>query len=114
MATSSIGSLLKAQLTKYSPAVNEGLSRPQPKFVHQMLYGVQAAQDVKLSAIARSLQENIAFIKTEDRLSRNLGGGKPFDQGAGLYERIYGTAGGGGWCGRLHGQARHLDDGPRR
>jgi hypothetical protein len=37
-----------------------------------MLYGIQATQDVKLSVIARSLQENIALIKTEDRLSRNL------------------------------------------
>jgi hypothetical protein len=37
-----------------------------------MLYGIQATQDVKLSAIARSLQEKIALIKTEDRLSRNL------------------------------------------
>jgi hypothetical protein len=63
---------LKAQLTKFSLTVSEGLTRPQRKFVHQMLYGIQATQDVKLSAIARSLQEKIALIKTEDRLSRNL------------------------------------------
>ncbi len=37
-----------------------------------MLYGIQASQDVKLSNIGRSLQEDIALIKTEDRLSRNL------------------------------------------
>jgi hypothetical protein len=73
MPASSIGSRLKAQLTKYALAVSEGLSRPQRKFVQQMLYGIQATQDVKLSSIARSLQENIALIKTEDRLSRNLG-----------------------------------------
>ncbi len=64
---------LKAQLTKFSLALSEGLSRPQRKFVHQMLYGMQATQDVKLSSIARSLQEKIALIKTEDRLSGNLG-----------------------------------------
>src|SRR5271157_945081 len=72
MSASNVGSRLKAQLTKFSLAVSEGLTRPQRKFVHQMLYGIQATQDVKLSAIARSLQENIALIKTEDRLSRNL------------------------------------------
>jgi hypothetical protein len=72
MSASNVGSRLKAQLTKFSLAVSEGLTRPQRKFVHQMLYGIQATQDVKLSAIARSLQENLALIKTEDRLSRNL------------------------------------------
>jgi len=72
MTASSVGSRLKAQLSKFSLAFSEGLSRPQRKFVHQMLYGIQATQDVKLSAIARSLQEKVALIKTEDRLSRNL------------------------------------------
>jgi hypothetical protein len=37
-----------------------------------MLFGIQASQDVKLSSIGRSLKEEIALIKTEDRLSRNL------------------------------------------
>jgi hypothetical protein len=37
-----------------------------------MLFGIQSSQDVKLSNIARSLQENIALIRTEKRLSRNL------------------------------------------
>jgi len=73
MSTSSVGARLKAQLTKFSLALSDGLSRPQRKFVQQMVYGIQAAQDVKLSSIARSLQEKITLIKTEDRLSRNLG-----------------------------------------
>ena len=72
MGATNLGSRLKAQLTKFALAVSEGLTRPQRKFVHQMLYGIQATQDVKLSAIARSLQEKVALIKTEDRLSRNL------------------------------------------
>jgi hypothetical protein len=65
-------SRLKAQLTKFSSELCSGLSRPQEKFVRQMLFGIQASQDVKLSNIARSLKEDIALIKTEDRLSRNL------------------------------------------
>jgi hypothetical protein len=39
-----------------------------------MLYGIQASKDVKLSNIARSLNEEIPLVKTEGRLSRNLGG----------------------------------------
>jgi hypothetical protein len=39
----------------------------------QMLYGIQASKDVKLSNIARSLNEEIPLIKTETRLSRHLG-----------------------------------------
>jgi hypothetical protein len=72
MGATGLGSRLKAQLSKFSLAVSEGLTRPQRKFVHQMLYGLQASQDVKLSSISRSLQENVPLIKTEDRLSRNL------------------------------------------
>src|ERR1700694_5504847 len=69
---SKLRSRLKAQLTKFSSELCEGLSRPLSKFVGEMLFGIQASQDVKLSNIARSLKEEIALIKTEDRLSRNL------------------------------------------
>ena len=65
-------SRLKAQLTKFSSELCEGLSKPLEKFVGQMLFGIQASQDVKLSNIARSLKDEIPLIKTEDRLSRNL------------------------------------------
>lgn len=34
------------------------------------MFGIQASQDVKLSNIARTLEEEIPLIKTEDRLSR--------------------------------------------
>jgi hypothetical protein len=69
---SKLRSQLKAQLTKFCSELCTGLSRPLEKFVGQMLFGIQASQDVKLSNIARSLQEEIPLIKTEDRLSRNL------------------------------------------
>jgi hypothetical protein len=73
MQDSKLRSRLKAQLTKFSSELCEGLSRPLEKFVGQMLFGIQSSQDVKLSNIARSLKEEIPLIKTEDRLSRNLG-----------------------------------------
>jgi hypothetical protein len=82
MQDSKLGSRLKAQLTKYSSELWEGLSRPLEKFVGQMLFGIQASQalkgacsatqDVKWSNLARSLKEEIPLLKTEDRLSRNL------------------------------------------
>lgn len=72
MQDSKLRSRLKAQLTKFSSSLCAGLSKPAEKFVGQMLFGIQACQDVKLSNIARSLKEDIPLIKTEDRLSRNL------------------------------------------
>jgi len=72
MHDSKIRSRLKAQLTKFCWELCAGLSQPLTKFVSQMLFGIQSSQDVKLSNIARSLQENIALIRTEKRLSRNL------------------------------------------
>lgn len=72
MQDSKLRARLKAQLTKFSSELSQGLSRPLEKFVGQMLFGIQASQDVKLSNIARSLKEEIPLSKTEDRLSRNL------------------------------------------
>jgi hypothetical protein len=72
MHDSKTRSRLKAQLTKFSAELCTGLSRPLTKFVTQMLFGIQASQDVKLSNIARALKEEIALIDTEKRLSRNL------------------------------------------
>jgi hypothetical protein len=37
-----------------------------------MLYGIQASQSVLLIKVGRTLEESIALIKTEERLSRNL------------------------------------------
>ena len=72
MHDSKIRSRLKAQLTKFSLELCEGLTKPLAGFVSQMLFGIQSSQDVKLSNIARSLQEEIPLIRTEKRLSRNL------------------------------------------
>ena len=72
MQHSKIRSRLKAQLTRFTDELTAGLSKPLRNFVGEMLFGIQASQDVKLSNIARSLQEQIPLLKTEDRLSRNL------------------------------------------
>jgi len=60
------------QCNKFSGILSKGLSLPKQRLVKQMIYGIQASKDVKLSNISRALQEDIPLIKTEDRLSRNL------------------------------------------
>ncbi len=63
---------IKAQLSKFSGIIAKGLSKPKRRLVKEMVYGIQAAKDVKLSNITRALNEPIPLLKTEDRLSRNL------------------------------------------
>ena len=60
------------QLERFVEVLSKGLTKPKKKFIHQMLFGIQASRDVKLSEIARSLNEEIKLLKTEMRLSRNL------------------------------------------
>jgi hypothetical protein len=60
------------QCNKFSGTISKGLSKPQAKLFKQMIYGIQASKDVKLSNISRALKEDIPLIKTEDRLSRNM------------------------------------------
>jgi len=59
------------EIERFAQLITQGLSKPKKKFVSQMLFGIQASRDIKLSNIARSLDEDIRLIKTENRLSRN-------------------------------------------
>jgi len=63
---------LKGQLSKFSGIIAKGFCKPKQRLIKEMMYGIQAAKDVKLSNIARTLKEDQMLIKTEDRLSRNL------------------------------------------
>ncbi len=63
---------LRGQIHDFSGKLSPHFSKPTRRFIEQMLYGIQARGDVKLSEIARSLNERIPLIKTETRLSRNL------------------------------------------
>jgi len=66
-----ISEKVKSEIEHFAKIITQGFSRPKKKFVHQMLFGIQASRDIKLSNIARSLSEDIKLIKTENRLSRN-------------------------------------------
>lgn len=72
MKDSEVGRRLREQIGKFSGIFLPRFSKPQGCFVEQMLYGMQAAQDVKLSNIGRALGEAIALKKTEERLSHHL------------------------------------------
>ena len=62
------------QLRKFLGGFSPHLSKPRLKFLGDMLYGVQAAGDVKLSEIARELRPGSGCSpkKKEERLSRHL------------------------------------------
>ena len=62
------------QLRKFLGGFSPHPSKPRLKFLGDMLYGVQAAGDVKLSEIARELRPGSGCSpkKKEERLSRHL------------------------------------------
>lgn len=68
--TPRLSDTLCQQVRSFAQKLARTLSKPQQKFVQQMLYGILAAKDIKLSSIVRVLAENIKPIKTENRLSR--------------------------------------------
>ena len=59
-------------MSKFSGIISKNLPKPKRKFIREFVYGIQAAKDIKLSNVSRSLNEPIPLIKTENRLSRNL------------------------------------------
>ena len=63
---------LREQITHFSGNLSRGLCKPARRLVQEAIYGIQARQSVHLTEIARSLEEPIPLIKTENRLSRNL------------------------------------------
>ncbi|UCF06064.1 MAG: transposase [bacterium] len=63
---------LQGQIHQFSGIFYPHFSKPHTKFIEQMIYGIQAGRDVKLSSIGRSLGEDILLKKTEERLSRHL------------------------------------------
>jgi len=67
-----LSSNLKRRLLRFSEKISIGLTRPEFKFVSQMIYGILSSQNCHLSKIGRVLDESISLKKTIDRLSRNL------------------------------------------
>ena len=72
MHLSRIAHTLREQFHDFTQTLASRLSKPMTRFLQEMVYGISASGDVKLSNIGRALQEQIPLQKTEDRLSRNL------------------------------------------
>lgn len=63
---------VRAQIERFSGIFSPHISKPKARFIAEMLFGIQASQDTKLSEISRALDEGIALKKTEERLCRHL------------------------------------------
>ena len=63
---------VQQQIIRFGKKVSKGLKKSRRRFISQMIFGIQASRDIKLSNVCRSLNEEIKLIKTEQRLSRQI------------------------------------------
>ena len=63
---------IQKQMQQFSGKLSKGLPKTAGRFVEEAIYGIQARGCVKLSEIARSLNETIPLQKTINRLSNQL------------------------------------------
>ena len=63
---------IQQQINQFSGKLSFGLPKTAGRFVEEAIYGIQARGSVKLSEIARTLNETIPLQKTINRLSRQL------------------------------------------
>ena len=63
---------MKRDIINFSEKLCKNSSKPESKFVTDMIYGISKSKDILLSSIADALDENIKKINTIERLSDNL------------------------------------------
>lgn len=78
-----LSSNLKRGLVTFCSRISMGMTRPEFKFISQMIYGLLCSQSCHLSKISRALNETVLLKKTIERLSRNLA---TFKKGPALLE----------------------------
>lgn len=71
---------IQGQIERFSGKVSSGLTKPAARMVREVLVGVQARGSVRLSEIARALDEPVAMKKVIERLGRHLGRPQVRDQ----------------------------------
>lgn len=64
---------VQIKLHQFSRRYSSGFSRPDQKFIWQMLFGILKRGKVLLNSIARGLQKGRLLKKTAERLGRHLG-----------------------------------------
>jgi len=56
---------IKTQITRFSNRLSSGQNKPKRRLLRQMVYGIQASKEIRLSNIGRSLGEEMPLNKTE-------------------------------------------------
>jgi hypothetical protein len=72
MNIAKIGKKIQVQIHHFSGKLSQGLPKVARRFIEEMVYGIQTRGSVRLSEVARSLNEGIGLQKTINRLSQQL------------------------------------------
>ena len=72
MRSAKVAGQIRAQIRRFSGEVSVGLPKTAARLVREVIYGVQSRASVRLSEIARALEEGIRLKKVVERLSRQL------------------------------------------
>ena len=72
MNDTTIAAKLLNQLESFLGRISPRFHKPTVRFTGDMVYGIMAQKDIKLSSIVRALKEKTTPKKVEDRLSRML------------------------------------------
>ncbi|NIR86353.1 hypothetical protein GWO13_01820, partial [Candidatus Bathyarchaeota archaeon] len=63
---------IQIKLHQFFERFGSGFSRPDQKFLHQMLFGILKGGKVQLNSIARQLQDDVSLKKSTERLGNHL------------------------------------------
>ncbi|OVE78917.1 hypothetical protein BVY01_04060 [bacterium I07] len=80
MEITELSGQIQVKIHQYSNKFQLGLSKPETKFIRQMLFGILKSGSVQLSRIGRGLSEPITLKKTTERLGHHLGKAKLWEQ----------------------------------
>ena len=72
MHSAKVAAQIRVQIRRFSGEVSGGLPKTAARLVREVIYGVQSRGSVRLSEIARALEEKIRLKKVMARLSRQL------------------------------------------
>jgi hypothetical protein len=67
---------IQGQIEGFSGKLSKGVSKPAARMIREVLVGIQARGSVRLSEIARALDEPVAMKKVIERLGRHLNRGE--------------------------------------
>ena len=63
---------VKRDLINFSKKISKGLTKPEEKFIMDMIFGISKSGTTLISEISRSLKESIKLVNTIERLCDNL------------------------------------------